>query len=55
MRLISLGMIGATLALYRTAIRLVGFMVPDPSSRYLNPLIKIVLAFGAGLMLAALL
>ena len=46
---------GATLALYRTAIRLLGLMLPDPSARYLNPLIKIVLAFGAGLMIAALL
>ena len=46
---------GATLALYRTAIRLPGLMVPDPSERYLNPILKIVLAFGAGLMIAALL
>jgi hypothetical protein len=30
-------------------------MLPDPSARYLNPILKIVLAFGAGLMIAALL
>jgi hypothetical protein len=30
-------------------------MLPDPSYRYLNPLLKIALAFGAGLAIAALL
>ena len=39
----------------RTAIRLTGLMFSDPSGRYLNPVIKIALAFGAGLMIAALL
>jgi hypothetical protein len=30
-------------------------MSPDPSARYYNPLLKIALALGAGLMIAALL
>jgi hypothetical protein len=30
-------------------------MIFDPSSRYLNPVMKILLAFGAGLAIAALL
>jgi hypothetical protein len=43
------------LALYRTAISSTTAMPPDPSARYYNPLLKIALAFGAGLMIAALL
>lgn len=30
-------------------------MLPDPSFRYLNPLLKIALALGAGLAICALL
>jgi hypothetical protein len=30
-------------------------MIPDPSSVYLHPLFKILLAFGAGLAICALL
>lgn len=30
-------------------------MIPDPSSVYLNPVFKILLAFGAGLAICALL